>query len=423
MIDPALLRSDVEKLRATVAAKGFEVDLDRLVALDERRRELMQSVEQAQAERKRVSQELRSADEETRARVAAQRRAEGERLDREREELQEVERERTDLLLRVPGLLAPDVPPGTGDEDNVELRRWGTPREEQGLLDHLDLLERMGGLMREQAREVAGSRAYALSGPGARLEQAVLRFAWDLVCERGAVPVSPPVLVRGEALTATGFFPNGEEDTYAVPQDDLYLAGTSEVALVALQRDQTLTDEDLPRRLVAVSTCFRREAGAAGRDTRGLYRVHQFQKVEQVSIVRPDLEEQAAEHERLLNVSESILQMLELPHRVALACAGETGFGQYRKNEIETWMPSRASFGETHSCSSLLDFQSRRSGIRYRGEGGKRFVYTLNNTAIASPRILIPLLEAHQDGEVVRIPEALRPYLGGDSELRLDRAG
>jgi seryl-tRNA synthetase len=420
MIDPALLRSDLETLRKVVAAKGFEVDLDRLVQLDERRRALTQSVEQAQAERKRVAQELRSADEETRARVAEQRREQAARLDREREELQEVERERTDLLLRVPGLLAADVPPGQSDEDNVELRRWGTPRVEDGLLEHLELLERLGGLLREQAREVAGSRAYALIGPGARLEQAVLRFAWDLVCERGAEPVSPPVLVRGEALTATGFFPNGEEDTYSVPEDDLYLVGTSEVALIALQRGQTFTEEDLPRRFVAVSTCFRREAGAAGRDTRGLYRVHQFQKVEQVSLVRPDLEEQAAEHERLLAVSETILQMLELPYRVALACAGETGFGQYRKNEIETWMPSRGSFGETHSCSSLLDFQARRSTIRYRGSQGGRFVYTLNNTAIASPRILIPLLEAHQDGEVVRIPQALRPYLGGDTELRLD---
>jgi seryl-tRNA synthetase len=423
MIDPALLRSDVETLRAVVAAKGFEVDLDRLVELDERRRALTQSVEQAQAERKRVAQELRDADEQTRARVAAQRREEAARLDREREELQEVERERTDLLLRVPGLLAPDVPAGQSDEDNVELRRWGAPREKEGLRDHLELLERLGGLLREQAREVAGSRAYALTGPGARLEQAVLRLAWDVVCERGAEPVSPPVLVRGEALTATGFFPNGEEDTYSVPDDDLYLVGTSEVALIALQRDQTFTDEDLPRRFVAVSTCFRREAGAAGRDTRGLYRVHQFQKVEQVSLVRPDLEEQAAEHERLLGVSEEILQMLELPYRVALACAGETGFGQYRKNEIETWMPSRASFGETHSCSSLLDFQSRRSSIRYRGSEGGRFVYTLNNTAIASPRILIPLLEVHQDGEVVRIPQALRSYLGGTSELRLDGGG
>ncbi|HEY2768750.1 MAG TPA: hypothetical protein VGI76_10855, partial [Solirubrobacteraceae bacterium] len=184
MIDPALLRSDVETLRGVIAAKGFEVDLDRLVELDERRRALMQSVEQAQAERKRVAQELRSADEETRARVAEQRREEAARLDREREELGEVERERTDLLLRVPGLLAPDVPPGKSDEENVELRRWGTPREEDGLLDHLELLERLGGLMREQAREVAGSRAYALSGPGARLEQAVLRLAWDVVCER-----------------------------------------------------------------------------------------------------------------------------------------------------------------------------------------------------------------------------------------------
>ena len=417
MIDPSLLRTDPEKLRAVVRAKRLDVDIDQLVALDERRRALIQEVDRGLQARKAAARKAGHVDEASRARMVQEQRAEKAALSHARDELARVEAERDAMLLRVPGLLADDVPDGDSDEDNLELRRWGTPRESSQSPDHLEILKRLDGLYREEAIGVAGSRAYALRGVGARLEQAVLRFAWDLVLERGAEPVSPPVLVRGDALLGTGFFPNGEEDTYAVPADDLYLAGTSEVALVALQRGKTFTDDDLPRRFVGMSTCFRREAGAGGRDTRGLYRVHQFQKVEQVSFTPPTLEAQAAEHERLLQVAEDILQRLELPYRVALACSGETGFGQYRKNEVETWMPSRGAFGETHSCSSLLDFQARRCALKYRSEGKARFVYTLNNTAIASPRILIPLLETHYDDGVIHVPAALQPYLGGQQTL------
>ncbi len=420
MIDTKSLQEDGPRLAETAKLKGFDVDIDRLLELDRQRRDLTQEVEQQRIARKGRQEELREADENTRKAAATKRRE----LQALEGELQTVEEEWRDLLLRVPGELAPNVPPGSTDADNVEIRRWGTPKPNSGEPpDHVKILNAFGALQRDRAVEIAGSRAYALTGIAARLEQAVLRFAWDLVVEEGAEPVSPPILLRRDAFVATGFFPNGEEDTYRIPDDNLYLTGTSEVALVAMAGETTLTDDDLPRRFVAASTCFRREAGAAGRDTRGLYRVHQFQKVEQVSISRPTLEDQEAEHLRLLELSEKILKMLELPHRVALASAGETGFGQYRKHEVETWMPSRDSYCETHSCSSLLDFQARRCRLRYRGSARNKFAYTLNNTAIAAPRILIPLVENHWNGEAIAIPEALRPYLGGQSEISLEPAG
>ena len=225
-----------------------------------------------------------------------------------------------------------------------------------------------------------------------------------------------PLLVNDKAMFGTGFFPHGREDTYQLPEDELYLVGTSEVSLVSVHRDEVLAAEQLPIRYAGMTTCFRREAGNYGRDTRGLYRVHQFQKVEQVSIIEASEEASEAEHYRLLDNSESILKALGVPYRVALACTQELGMGQARKHEIESWMPSRQAYCETHSCSTMHDFQARRSRIRYRPEAQAKplFTHTLNNTAIASPRFLIPLLELNQqaDGSVV-IPEPLRPYMNG----------
>ena len=266
----------------------------------------------------------------------------------------------------------------------------------------------------DSPRTFAGARSYALKGAGALMEMAVIRLAIDRVMAHGFVPVVPPVMVRDVALYGTGFFPGSQPETYKLPEDDLYLVGTSEVGLVALHSDSIIPEEQLPIRYVGLSTCFRREAGAAGRDTRGLYRVHQFNKVEQVVICRADMDESDREHLQLLANAEEILQALELPHRVALACAGETGLGQYKKNEVETWMPSRQHYSETHSCSTLLDFQARRSKIRYKSGKSNVIAYTLNNTAIASPRILIPIVENYQNEDgTVTVPEVLRPYMNG----------
>src|SRR5205807_695509 len=275
----------------------------------------------------------------------------------------------------------------------------------------------------DRPRKFAGSRSYALKGDGVLLEQAILRFALDTLVSDGLVPVSPPVLVRDSAMLGTGYFPLGYDEAYRIAGDDLFLTGTSEVGLASLHMEELLDQGDLPIRYAGISYCFRREAGASGKDTKGLYRVHQFMKVEQVVITENDIATSQKEHYLLLRNSQNILQALGIPHRVALACTGETGLGQVRKHEVESWMPSRNGYWETHSCSTLHDFQARRLNIRYRDAAGKtRFVHTLNNTAIASPRILIPLIENFQcsDGSVT-IPQVLRSYMGGRERIESRR--
>ncbi|HIA27949.1 MAG TPA: serine--tRNA ligase, partial [Planctomycetes bacterium] len=265
------------------------------------------------------------------------------------------------------------------------------------------------------------SRTYILRGAGALLELAVLRLALDHVGEKGFSPMIVPNLVKYEPLYGTAYFPGGEDQAYACEKDHLWLTGTSEVPVTAFHSGEVLEEEQLPLRYSGYSTCYRREAGAAGRDTKGLYRIHQFNKVEQVIICRADEEESIENHRFILKNSEEILQKMELPYRVVNVCTGDLGMGQVQKFDIECWMPSRG-WGETHSASRFYDFQSRRLDLRYRGSDGKlHFCHTLNNTAIATPRVLIPLLENNQreDGSV-RIPDALVPYMGGRTEIRPD---
>jgi len=267
--------------------------------------------------------------------------------------------------------------------------------------------------------KVSGSRSYFLKNEAVLLEMAVCRFAIDFLASKGFVPFSVPQLVKEKAMRGTGYFPIGYDQAYKLPEDELYLVGTSEVPLVSYHQDDILDLSVLPLRYAGFSSCYRREAGTYGKDTRGLYRVHQFQKVEQVVFCEADDKKAEELHYEILGNTEAILQALELPYRVCLACTGEIGIGQIRKHEVETWMPSRNAYCETHSCSSLGDFQSRRSNIRYRNSDDKmQYVFTLNNTGIASPRILIPLLENHQNADgTVTIPKALRPYMGNREKI------
>jgi seryl-tRNA synthetase len=272
--------------------------------------------------------------------------------------------------------------------------------------------------------KISGSRMYFLKNEGAMLHRAVIQLAVDVLTRKGFCPMIVPVMVRDRAMYGTGYFPLGREQTYVIPEDELNLVGTAEVPLVSYYADEILSEEELPKRMLGISECFRREVGSAGKDTRGLYRVHQFTKVEQVVIARADVEESLRLHEELLHNAEEILRLLELPYRVVEVCTGDMGQGQVKKHDIETWMPSRGTYSETHSCSTFLDFQARRSGLRYRDADGQlHYCYTLNNTAVASPRILIPLLEVHQqeDGSI-RIPKALRPYLDGREYLEPKRS-
>lgn len=421
MIDLKLLRAEPGLYKQAALDKGIDLDFDRLLALDAEARDFRLKVENLRKERneltRKVAQDADRRDENIRAS-----RELGIELAELEATLTEIENELNRLLSFVPGLPCPAVPVGRTDEDNVEIRRVGEVRPlSETPLDHLELAQIHGMLDLEGAREVAGSRAYGLTGIGALLEMAVLRLAFEMVLTRGFSPVLPPLLVKPSAMFATGYFPLGEDNAYHFEKDDLYLTGTSEVGLAAMYTHRILEEADLPVRLVGSSTCFRREAGAAGRDTKGLYRVHQFQKVEQVIICRSDTSESDSLHEELLGNSEAILKALELPYRVVAVCTGDMGLGQVLKHDIETWMPSRNSYGETHSCSSFHDFQARRLNLRYRhvaedeNQGmSKKFAFTLNNTALASPRILIPLLENHQlENGALNIPVALRPYLGG----------
>ena len=420
MLDIQFIRQNADQVRAAITNKRLDLDLDALLTADRERRDSTTALEQKRARKNELSAAIPKASKDDRPKLvdeAKQIRTDIEQLE---PKLAEVQRRYQDLMLRVPSIPRPEVPVGKGEEDNVEIRRVGkAPAFDFQPKDHVDLMSSLGLIEWDGPRKFAGARSYALVGDGALLELAVLRLAVDTLVGRGMKLVSPPVMVKERAMMGTGYFPLGLEQAYSIPADELYLVGTSEVPLVSMHCDDTLAESQLPIRYAGISPCFRREAGAAGKDTRGIYRVHQFMKVEQVVFCPPD--EAVAEkiHYELLGNAEAILALLEIPYRVAIACTGEIGLGQTRKHEVESWMPGRNAFSETHSCSTLGDFQSRRSNIRVRlADGTLSSPFTLNNTAVASPRILIPLLENHQNADgSVTLPKALVPYMLGKEKL------
>jgi seryl-tRNA synthetase len=350
----------------------------------------------------------------------------GEQLKEIEPSLREKQEALHELLLLVPNIPSSDEPVGPDEDSNVEHHRWGEPPQFPfEARDHVDLIEMNGWADFGRIGNVAGSRSYTLRADLMLLELAVWRFAVDLLSERGFTPIEMPALVKEEALIGTGHFPSGRQDVYKMADEDLFLSGTAEVSLNYLHSGEILAEAELPVRYAGFSPCFRREAGAAGRDTRGLFRIHQFYKVEQYVLCVADKDESARWFESLLANAEALVQALELPYRVVRTCTGEMGTGKVRMWDIECWMPGQQRYRETHSVSELYDWQARRADLRYRGEDGKvRHAYTLNNTAIATPRILIPLLEVHQqENGSVRVPEALRSHLGGASEIGSPKNG
>ncbi|MBL8900898.1 MAG: serine--tRNA ligase [Planctomycetes bacterium] len=422
MLDLKFIRENPDLVREGARKKRIPFDLERLLALDKEKRDLQTRTEALTAEQRRSGKEVASAAPDARAALIAR---QGE-LKREKtaleERLKEMEAELHALLLRVPMPPASEVPEGKDDSENQTRSTWGTPSSFSfAPKDHVALGEQLGIVDFERGARIAGSRNYFLMGFGALLESAVLRLAIDHMVKKGFTLMAPPVLVRDEAMIGTGYYPGGEEQAYRCERDALSLVGTAEVPLTSYHAGEILESSQLPLRFVACTPCFRREAGAAGQATRGLYRVHQFTKVEQVVIGPADEEWSREEHFRILKNSEELVQMLELPYRVVDVCGGDLGQGQVQKFDIECWMPGRGGYGETHSASRFHDFQARRLDLRYRpADGGKPIIcHTLNNTVIASPRILIPLLEVHQQADgSVRIPQALRPYLGGLESIR-----
>ncbi|MGN7359495.1 serine--tRNA ligase [Paenibacillus sp. SAF-054] len=423
MLTMQFIRDHAEQVQQTAVNKHIPFQVEELLDWDAKRRELLLQAEGMRAERNKLSKDIAPLMKEGReeaARPIMERVKElNEGLGGLEAELQEAERRVSEMLLLAPNIVSEDTPVGKDDGDNVEVRRVGAvPAFDYELRDHVTLGELHDMIDIPRGVKTAGTRNYYLKGAGLYLHLAVQRLALDYLAAHGFTPMDVPVMVRPEALNRTGFFPTGQDQTFELADEGKWLVGTSEVSLVSYYSDE-FVDVTEPIRLAGMSACYRREIGSAGRDVRGLYRVHQFAKVEQVVLCKNDPAVSEAVLQEITGHAEAILQLLELPYRVMAVCTGDMSQKTHKQYDIETWMPSREAYGETHSSSNLLDFQARRSNIRYRDEDGNaQYCHTLNNTAVASPRILIPLLENHQqaDGSIY-IPQALRPYMGGKERL------
>lgn len=418
MIDVRLLRDDPDAVIAALDRRGIgRQDVENLIQLDRVRRETLAEVEGLRAEQNARSRAIGQAAPRDRQRLIASAQELKEPLQIAEEELAQADRELAEVLAAVPNLPHPDAPLG-GEDDAVEVRRVGEPPAfDFDPRDHVELLETAGALDLPRAAKVSGARFYYLRGQGALLEFALVRYALDIAMGHGHVPVIPPVLVREDAMFGTGFLPTDEQQIFATRDDPLFLVGTSEVPLAGLHMDEIV--DEVPARYAGFSTCFRREAGSYGKDTRGIFRVHQFDKVELFSFVEPAASD--AEHQRILTIEEEVMTGLELHYRVVDIAVGDLGASAARKFDIEAWLPGQQAYRELTSCSNTTDYQARRLRARYRtDDGSPDLVHTLNGTALAVTRTIIALVETHQRGDgSVRVPEALVPYVG--SEVILDR--
>jgi len=417
MHDLRTLRDNLDAIKSQLGSRGRDVAWDELRALLDERRTLTIAVDSLRHELKNGSEDVARLKREKQPADAAmaQMKALGDRIKAEEERLRTAEERAVDMALRIPNLPHQSVPVGKDPADNQELRRWGiTPAFPFTPKSHSDLGEALGILDFERAAKIAGARFAVLLGLGARLERALISFMLDLHTSRhGYQEVLPPFMVNRSAMTGTGQLPKFENDLFKLRDDDYFLIPTAEVPVTNLHRDEIVPDERLPIRYTAYTPCFRREAGSYGKDTRGLIRQHQFNKVELVAFSRPD--ESYQELERLTGHAETILQELQLPYRVVTLCTGDMGFSSAKTYDIEVWVPSQNTFREISSCSNFEAFQARRAGIRYRRKDGKTdFVHTLNGSGLAVGRTLVAILENYQqaDGSVT-IPPVLRPYLGG----------
>ena len=422
MLDLKYVREHPEKVREAIVQKNEPADLDRLLMLDQERRRLLLEADELKRLRNLVSKEIGRAGEDR----AAVQQKKGEmrqvsvRIKELDEELRRIDTGMEHILLRLPNIPDPMVPPGQDETANREVRSWGgLPEFTFAPRPHWEIGESLGILDFPRAGKIAGSRFALYCADGARLERALINFMLDLhTGEHGYREIFPPFLVNSGSMTGTGQLPKFAEDAFKIEGSDYYLIPTAEVPVTNLHRDEILDGSDLPLRYVAYSACFRAEAGAHGRDTRGLIRQHQFNKVELVKFVLPENSED--ELESLTNDAERVLQLLELPYRVMLMCSGDLGFAAAKKYDLEIWLPSAGTYREISSCSNFTDFQARRAGIRYRPAPGQKaqFVHTLNGSGVAIGRTVAAILENYQqeDGSVI-LPEVLRPYFGGRDKI------
>jgi seryl-tRNA synthetase len=414
------IKSNRETVERAIRDKGVELDLDALLSVESEARALKTEIDTLRASRNAISARFKDAAPEEKAALGAEAKAAGARASELEAQLDEKDAALKAMMLKLPGIPYDGAPVGPDESFNTVVRQEGSPPNFTfEPLDHVALIERNDWADLSRITQVSGSRTYCLKGRLALLETKLMGWALERIAEAGFTPITVPAIAREQAFLNQGQFPGHVEETYALPNDDLYLAGTAEVALTSLHSGEIVENAKLPILYAGISPCFRREAGSAGKDVRGLLRVHQFLKVEQWVMCEADDEQSAHWHAKLLELAEQMLQAMEIPYQVIETSTGDMGLGKYRMNDLESWVPSLGKYRETHSCSTLHDWQARRANLRYRDADGKvRFAHTLNNTALASPRILVPLLENHQtaDGRV-RLPEAIRPLMGGDEYL------
>ena len=400
MLDPAILKDNLEVLESNISRRNLEIDVNHLISLNDERKSLRFNAEQKRSQQKELGKQIANADENEKEDLLNKASELSNEVKLLFEQVDQKDEEFLNLWVKIPNLISKTSPDGKSDEDNLEIKKVGNIKEIPNPKDHLEIASKLNLIDVEKASEVSGSRFAYLFGDLVKIEFNLVSWALNKLSESGFTPTVPPVLVRENALYGTGFFPDDAEQVYEIPNDDLYLVGTSEVPLAALHTNEIINMEDLPIRYAGFSTCFRREAGTYGKDTTGIFRVHQFDKVEMFSFCNPEKSEE--EHEFILSVEEELLQSLEIPYRVVDVCAGDLGASAAKKYDIEAWIPSQNTFREVTSCSNTTSFQARRLNIRAKSEGETSILHTLNGTAIAVGRILIALIENNQteDGKV-----------------------
>jgi seryl-tRNA synthetase len=415
MLGLDFVKANREAVERAIRDKGVDLDLDQLLTLDAAVRAGKTEIDALRAERNAVSAKFKDASPEEKADLGRQAKEAGARASALEGELAGKEAELKALQLKLPGIPYEGAPVGPDESFNQIIRTVGEPPKfDFEPLDHVALIEQNDWADLSRVTQVSGSRTYCLKGALALLETKLMAWALEQIAGAGFTPITVPAIAREQAFLNQGQFPGHKDETYELPNDDLWLAGTAEVVLTSLHSGEIIEADKLPVLYAGYSPCFRREAGSAGKDVRGLLRVHQFVKVEQYVVCEADEAQSANWHTQLLQQAELLLQALEIPYQLIETSTGDMGLGKYRMNDIESWVPSLSKYRETHSCSTLHDWQARRANIRYRGSDGKvRFAHTLNNTALASPRILVPLLENHQtDDGRVRLPKALQALMG-----------
>lgn len=420
MLDIKFIRDNVDVVKMAVTKKHMDVDIDRLIAVDDSRREVMSSVEAKKAEQNRVSKDVASADDPTvRQQLILEMQGLKTEIQEEEEKLKPIIEEWQKLMLQVPQVPDMTVPDGEGDEDNVEVKTWGEkPQFDFEPKDHVEIMTALGMADFERGTKVHGFRGYYLMGDGARLSWAIWNYAQEFFMAKGFAPMLPPTIVRKSNLYGTGHLPNEAEDIYKT-QDDDYLIGTSEVSTMGYYADDILEKSQFPIKHLSFSPCYRREAGSHGKDTKGLIRVHEFYKVEQVVLCEASHEESVRWHEEINGNTEAFIESLGIPYHTVLNCGGDIGQGQVKKYDIELWVPLEGKYREISSASYFHDFQTRRFNIRYKDTDGKmRYAHSLNCTAIPTPRILVSLIENFQQADgSVKIPEVLQKYMGGKETI------